>query len=46
MHTNAMLDELFEIQMLLAKEMPNKNTRVGKALDIIDSLIDEFKAEE
>lgn len=40
-----MLDYLYEIQNLLMKEMPVKNTRIRKALDIVDCLIDELESE-
>ena len=41
-----MLDILYEIQMLLAKEMPEKGTKTRKALKLVDQLIDELNSEE
>ena len=40
-----MLEALYEIQKLLVSEMPLPKTKVRKALDKLDSLIDELEAE-
>jgi len=39
-----MLDELYEIQEYLLKEMPENGTNTRKALDKLDLLIDELEA--
>lgn len=41
-----MNDVLYEIQMLLAKSMPSPKSRVGRALKLVDQLIDELQSEE
>ena len=40
-----MLNALYEIQMLLVKEMPLEGTNVRNALDKVDQLIDELESE-
>ena len=40
-----MLEALYEIQGLLVKDMPLGNTREGKALKLVDQLIDELESE-
>jgi len=44
--SNMKPDELYEVQNLLCHTMPEKNTNVGRALEIVNLAVDRLQEEE